>query len=94
MKKKWNWKSFGDEETHLRRSDLSEKALSAYSQYEPLDIYEEKQEDGTYLYYLRGCIEGDELTVAKLNDLFERLFDDDAYTAIKNTVNEMGGEEE
>lgn len=78
MKKKWNWKEFGCEQTHLRRSDFSDKALATYEDTDPLHIYEEKQDDGEYLYYVCGSFETDHgLTFSELNDLLEAVYDED-----------------
>lgn len=68
-----NWKSFGDVETHLHRTDLSEKALKEYDETDPLDIYEEKLEDGSFLYHTRGSVDADDLTAEELNDLLEDM---------------------
>lgn len=72
-----NWKSFGDVKTHLRRTDLSEKALNEYSATDPLNIYEEVLEDGSYIYHLRGCVDADDLTSEELNSLLESMADED-----------------
>lgn len=44
---------------------LSDKAFSVYSAYEPLDVYQRNE-----LYYLRGVFEADEMTFEELDKFF------------------------
>lgn len=63
-------KRYGDTSTHL---ELSEKAFDCYSNTSPLSIYEKENEDGSYLYDVRGCFEAYDLTSKEVNEILEDL---------------------
>ena len=62
---------YGNENTHLL---LTSQAFEAYSNTTPLEIAEHEQEDGSYLYSMRGAIEADDLTAADVNDWLEQTY--------------------
>ena len=61
-------KRYGDTKTAL---NLTEKAFAAYSETDPLDIYE--HDDGSYS--MRGACEFNNLTAADVNDILEDFYD-------------------
>ena len=70
QKGKKNMKRYGNVSTHL---ELTEKAFDVYSQTSPLSIYEKENEDGSYLYDVRGCFEAYDLTSKEVNEMLEEL---------------------
>lgn len=62
---------YGNENTHLV---LTAKAFEAYSCTTPLAIAEYEQEDGSYLYSMRGAFEADDLTDVDVNELLEQTY--------------------
>lgn len=65
-------KKYGDEMTNLK---LSDKAYTAYSESDPLEIYEDEKETG-YRYDMEGIIEEQDMTEKEVNTTLEDLFDE------------------
>lgn len=65
-------KKYGDEMTNLK---LSDKAYTAYSESDPLEIYEDEKECG-YRYDMEGIIEEQDMTEKEVNTTLEDLFDE------------------
>ena len=65
-------KQYGNEATNLK---LSDKAYTAYSESDPLEIYEEEKESG-YRYDMEGIIEEKDMTEKEVNTTLEDLFDE------------------
>lgn len=66
-------KRFGSEQTKL---ELSDRAYEVYCGYSPLDIFERETEEGL-VYFLRGCVEADDLTADELDEMLVELGEPD-----------------
>lgn len=68
-------RTYGNEKTHLT---LTDRAFEAYSNTDPLTIFEHEDEDGVLTYSMRGSIEAENLTADDVNEWLEEciLWDD------------------
>lgn len=69
--------SYGNKPTHL---ELRKEVEAEWNKglVDPLMVYEyaEPEEDGTYLYAIRGVIDRDDMTAEDVNDVLTEIFSD------------------